>query len=84
MIQRAQKTFKLSLSETIQVQEPRKAVHDLSQKNTIWLSLDIHLATIVTWIYVLLVPDLNGKLTIYLLRTFSEKARKTFGLFRNF
>jgi len=54
--------------ETIQVQESRKAVHDLLQENTIWLSFDIYLTTTVTWIYVLRVLDHNGRLKGMLVR----------------
>lgn len=57
---------KLSLSETIQVQEPRKAIHDLSKAITIWLSVNIHLAATAAWTHLLLDSDHDGKLNIYL------------------
>lgn len=52
---------KLSLSETIQVQEPRKAVYDLSKAITIWLSLNIRLAATGAWIHILLDFAHDGK-----------------------
>lgn len=54
-----------SLTETIQVQEPRKAVYNLSKAITIWLSFNIRLAATGAWIHILLDSAHDGKF-IYL------------------
>lgn len=52
---------KLSLSETIQVQEPGEAVHNLSEETAIWLSLAIRVAAAGARIYILPDSDRDGE-----------------------